>query len=194
MITATELATGILGAWRLAHIDRTGAQYFDASLDGFWKSFTAALIVFPGEAILRALFIVSGEPAALAAGAFRIAAVFTIAYIIQWVLFPLLMIPICEFLGRPRQYLGYIVAQNWATVIQLAVILPAGTLFALTGIGEPGWGAAVFFAAIVATWVYGWYIARVMLDVNGVQAAFVLVTQLGIGIALASVSNWLLAS
>lgn len=194
MISAQELAGGILGAWRLAHFDRSGARYFDATLDGFWKSFTAALIVFPAEAVLRALFLVSSETETLAAGALRIGAVFVIAYVIQWVLFPLLMIRIADFLGRPQNYIGFIVAHNWAAVIQMAIILPAGTLFAMTGIGTPGWGAAVFFAAILATWVYGWYVAKAMLDIPGMAAAFVLLTEIFIGIGLAWVSDALLAT
>ena len=42
MITAREVSYGLFGAWRLAHLDRRGMEYFDTSIDGFWRSFWAA--------------------------------------------------------------------------------------------------------------------------------------------------------
>ncbi len=194
MINAREFALSILGVWRLAHLDRSGAQYFDATIDGFWKSFTAALIILPGEAVLRALFLVSSDAHVLTAGSFRVTAIFLIAYVIQWTLFPLLMINIAAFLGKPERYLGFIIAHNWAAVIQLAVLLPAGTLFVITGVTTPGWGAGVFFAAILATWIYVWYIAKVMLDIPGPAAAFVVLTEVFIGIGVASLGDMMLMS
>jgi len=40
-----QLAVG--GALRLACGDRRGLGFFDASLDGFWRSFRAAEICYP---------------------------------------------------------------------------------------------------------------------------------------------------
>ena len=40
--TTREIVFGLYGAWRLAHLDRGGLGYFDASVEGFWKSFFAA--------------------------------------------------------------------------------------------------------------------------------------------------------
>ena len=40
-----QLAVG--GALRLACGDRRGLSFFDASLDGFWRSFRAAAICYP---------------------------------------------------------------------------------------------------------------------------------------------------
>ena len=37
----------IYGAWRLALLDPSGLNWFDVSIEGFWRSFFAAAIVAP---------------------------------------------------------------------------------------------------------------------------------------------------
>ena len=53
MISGREVAIGIYGAWRLLHFDRAAVQYFDSTIDSFWKSFYAALVVLPAVIVLR---------------------------------------------------------------------------------------------------------------------------------------------
>ena len=43
-----ETLIGIYGAWRLARLERGAMSYFDASAEGFWKSFSAAALLLPG--------------------------------------------------------------------------------------------------------------------------------------------------
>ena len=50
--STTEIAYAFYGAWRLAHLDASGLKYFDTSLDGFWKSFFAAVLVAPAYALI----------------------------------------------------------------------------------------------------------------------------------------------
>lgn len=189
MITLPEAIRGIYGAWRLIHFDRGGAAYFDGGLEGFWKSFWAAALVFPGEIILRLLFVgagTEGGEATAETGLTGLMTVFVIAYAIQWVGFALAMVYISDMLGRFENYLAYIAAHNWSSVIQIAIVLPAAALFAASGIGEPGWAAAIFFAAVIATWVYLGFIARAVLDITWAAAAFVVLTE----IMLALVLSW----
>ena len=54
-MTLTEnMATSLYGAYRLARADKSGLNYFDASIDGFWRSFFAAVVIAP----LFALFLI----------------------------------------------------------------------------------------------------------------------------------------
>src|SRR6266851_4542519 len=43
----TEVQTAVGGALRLAVGDRRGLRFFDASIEGFWRSFRAGLICYP---------------------------------------------------------------------------------------------------------------------------------------------------
>ena len=42
-----EVIRSIYGAWRLPWLDRSGMGHFNLSVDGFWRSFFAAVLVAP---------------------------------------------------------------------------------------------------------------------------------------------------
>ena len=48
MITAREVTAALYGSWRLARLDPGGMAYFNRTVEGFWNSFFAAVIVAPG--------------------------------------------------------------------------------------------------------------------------------------------------
>jgi hypothetical protein len=54
-----QLAVG--GALRLACGDRRGLGFFDASLDGFWRSFRAAAICYPMYLFLLTARVTSAQ-------------------------------------------------------------------------------------------------------------------------------------
>lgn len=194
MISGRELAIGIYGAWRLLHFDRAAIQYFDSTLDGFWKSFYAALVALPAVFVLRALFLANNPEIAATAGMSRVVMVFAIDYAYQWLLFPLVMFYLAEGIGRSRQYVAFIVARNWSQVIQFAIILPAALLVVMGGANEAGWGWVILIAAHMATWVYGWFIARTALDISGLAAALIVFTELAISIVISIFSELLVGS
>src|ERR1700719_1853975 len=107
--TETQLAIG--GALKLARGDARGLGFFDASLDGFWRSFRAAAICYPLYLILLAFRVTADKWAA--SGVASIIAVESIAYVISWTAFPLLMLPLCRALGRENRFLAFMVAYNW---------------------------------------------------------------------------------
>ena len=176
MITARDLAYGLYGAWRLAHFDRSGMQYFETTVEAFWKSFFAAVLVLPAFAILHVLTIVTIPAAAPSAGPLRVIVVFAIVYVISWVAFPLVMAKLAELLDRRDRFIPYIVARNWATIIEVGIVLPVTTLAAINS-GEganptmQGVSQLLQLAATVAVLVYGWFITRAALDIPGLAAA-----------------------
>jgi len=183
-VTTRDVAYGLFGAWRLAHFDPNGMSYADRTLDGYWKSFFAAALVLPAHiAILMMTAAQAGDAAAGSqASFFRVVSVEGIAYVIDWVAFPLVMVTFAEILARQQQYVGFIVMSNWATVIQVGVILPTSALVMLSD------GAALAVLLNVFAWsaviVYAWFIARVALDVPGLTAASVIVLDLLISLVL----------
>jgi hypothetical protein len=70
----TEVQLAVRGALRLARGDPRGLDFFDASIDGFWRSFRAALVA------IRSLILLAlpGQRSALGeSGVLRIVAVET---------------------------------------------------------------------------------------------------------------------
>jgi hypothetical protein len=179
----TQLAIG--GALKLARGDARGLGFFDISLDGFWRSFRAALICYPMYLILLALRVTEAQWAASGIG--RIVAVETIAFVISWTAFPLLMLPLSRALGRENRFLAFMVAYNWCQIPQTVLFLIVG-LDVATGI-LPGAAAEVAgLAAAAAVMVYEWYIARVALAIPGVQAVLVVLMDLVLGTVLSQVA------
>ena len=111
MVSTAEIARAVYGAWRLALLDRKGLDCFDSTIEAYWKSFNAAVIVAPAYALLLALRLAEVDTRA---GFLPLAIVETLAYIIGWVAFPLIMIYVCDRIGRFDRYLRYIVAHNWS--------------------------------------------------------------------------------
>ncbi|MDE0335987.1 MAG: hypothetical protein OXI64_13580 [Defluviicoccus sp.] len=184
MVTGTEVARAVYGAWRLALLDRKGLDFFDGTVEAYWNSFYAAAIVAPAYALLLVLRLSEVETRA---GPVAIMAVEALAYIIGWVAFPLIMIYVCDRLGRFDRYLRYIAAHNWSNVIQIAVFLLV-TIFAK---GFLGGGLAVFLglSATVAILFYQWFIARTALEVSGGRAASIVGLDLLISILINLMSN-----
>ncbi len=187
MVTAAEFARAVYGAWRLALLDRNGLDHFDATTEAYWKSFNAAVIVAPAYALLLILRL--GETGTTA-GVGTIAIVETLAYIIGWVAFPLIMIYVCDRLDRFDRYMRYIVAHNWSSVIQVAVFLTVTVLSK----GVLGGGAAVLLglAGTAAILFYQWFIARAALEIRGGRAAAIVGLDVAISIIINMATNRLL--
>ena len=181
-----QLAVG--GALRLACGDRRGLGFFDASLDGFWRSFRAAAICYPMYLFLLTARVTSAQWAAV--GWPTVIFVETIAYVIAWVAFPLLMLHIAHWLGRDHRYLAFMVAYNWSQVPQTVLLTIVG-LDAATGLLPPHIIQFVEAIATIAVLVYEWYIARVALAVSGPQAALVVVIDVVLGTTLGRVAQGL---
>jgi len=180
MLNLAEIGSALYGAWRLARFDADGMRYFDRSLVGFWRSFRVAVLAAPFTALLIALQLSTMR---VDGGWFRILAGESIAYVIGWVAFPLLAYYLTEAIDRRAQYLGFIVAYNWSTLIQLAVVLPAA-MISRSGILPGGLGEAVSFASNIAVLVYEWFIVRTALGLPGFGAAGVVLADVVISVLI----------
>lgn len=159
MSIAKETLRALYGTWRIAHGDARGVGYFNFTLDGFWRSFLAAVLVFPAFALLRwhDLDTVPADFPTL-----RYLLVETISFVIKWVAFPLVMYHVTDMLERRIRYIPFIIVYNWASVLQMAVYL----LALLLGAAFPGLGAGGFaLLAVIAMMVYGGYITMLTLAV-----------------------------
>ncbi len=82
MITSQEAVRRLYAAWRLLLRDRSAVTLLDDSVEGFWKSFSCAVIILPGYILLVAF---AGDGPAEGAHPVRIVVVEGIGYVIGWV-------------------------------------------------------------------------------------------------------------
>ncbi len=122
-----EIIAALYGAYLLARFDPRGMQYFDISLEGFWRSFFALALVVPFA--LHSLVTNYPETEASTTWVTFVVAAY---YIVDWISFPLLMIPVAQALRLSHTYIPFIIASNWTTVVQSAVFFGL-SLFAQTG-------------------------------------------------------------
>lgn len=148
-----EVIRAIFGAYRLAHFDATGLAYFNNTVEGFWRSFIAAALAAPAMAILIridwGLAAQAGQP--LTNGLGHAVLVEILAYVIGWTALPLAMHAICEYAGWRDRYIGYIVALNWVSLFEIAILLPVSAA-SVSGLLPDG------LAVLVQIVVYGYFI------------------------------------
>ena len=184
------MTKALYGAYRLARADTSGMSYLDTSFDGFWQSFFAAVLVAP---FFILLLIIRFNNTDLEISAFRFLTLESIAYVIGWVLFPLIAFYLVQVLERENQYFGFIVAYNWASVLQNAIYLPFAVLFELGIISGDG---AYFTNLILLCLVlaYTWFVTKTALNVSGFVASGLVVLDVGLWIMVNKLTESMLRS
>ena len=167
MISLSEVFRALYGAYRLARLDPGGLRYFDITDRGFWRSFFAAGLVAPLYLILL-LIRHSNLPESIAL--FRFIALESIAYVIAWVAFPLLMASLTRMLDCDKFYIRFIVAYNWAAVLQNFLYIPIAIL-AAAGILSIPLSNTLGLIALALIVVYVWFVTRIALEVAAGMAA-----------------------
>jgi len=167
MISTREIVAALYGAYRLARADAAGLSFFDVTVAGFWRSFFAAALVAPFYLIL--LMIRYGEMSETVP-LVRFLAIETIAYVIAWLAFPVVMATVVKAMDRDAYFIRYIVAYNWAAVLQNGLYLPIA-IGATAGLLGQAPATALGLAALGLILVYTWFITKAALDVPSGTAA-----------------------
>jgi hypothetical protein len=166
-----EVIRSLYGAYRLAWLDRSGMGHFNLSVEGFWRSFFAAVLVAPGYALLVAQELLARPETVSLPWAVLVEAV---AYVVGWAAFPLVAIVLTQLLDLSRNYAALIIAANWAAVMQIAVFLAAVAV----GLVLPPLGGLAAMLATGAILFYQWFVIRTALDTTGGIAVAVLLVDL----------------
>lgn len=185
MITAPQIAKSLYGAWRLARFDPDGLKFFDNTLEEFWRSFYAALVVAP---MITVLVIIHLAEMKVSAGPVRIFMVEAVTYVLDWMIFPFIALYIADFIGKGDRYLRYIAARNWAIVLQMVLFLVIA-LLSQTGALNPGPAVTLSIAATITILIYQGFITKVGLEVSNRAAAAIVFLDLIIGIMLNMTTN-----
>lgn len=190
MVSIRELTIALYGAWRFATLDRSAVQFFDNTPQAFWRSFNAALIALPAYTLL---VLLSFAEHPVPAGPLRVIFTEAIAYVIGWVLFPLVMVAFTDTTKSAANYFRFIAAWNWSIVLQAFLFLGVSAFVASGSVPE-NLGALISLAATLAIFFYQGFIARTTLDIPVPAAAMVVIIDLGIAIALSLISRSMYAS
>jgi hypothetical protein len=136
-----------------------GMSRLDVSLEGFWRSFAAVVLVVPFAllALLSQRRLLGPEAGPPAIGSEML------ALLVDWVAFPIVFAAIARPLGLGRRYVPYIVARNWAAVVITALVSVIHALH-VVGILPSQFLGVVLIAAIGISLRFSYMVARIVLD------------------------------
>jgi hypothetical protein len=183
MVNLRDVRTALQGAWRLARLDRGGMANFDRSEAGLWRSFSVYAIIFPAFLLLLALHLDETQT-----NLPRLFLVESIGYVISCAAFPLLMLPVARFLGREHLWADFIIAYNWAQILEYILFLVTEG-FAGSGILPDALAIGIAPTVFIAVLLYEWFIARVALDVGAAAATMVVLLNLVFGLLVSRVCD-----
>ena len=183
-----EAWLAFFGALRLMRGDPGGIACFDRSIGGFWRSFRAGLLCYPFYLVILSFPVVIGEGPVAEIDPGRFYAVETIHFVISWAAFPLVVLPIVDWLQRGDRFLGFITAYNWCQTPQ-TLVFAFMALLGGAGILPPYAMLGVDLVLGLGALVYGWYIARVALGINGGQASLIVLADMVLAVVLTHISR-----
>jgi hypothetical protein len=166
-----EASQSLFGSWLLLVRDTGGYRYFAQSEAGFWRSFSAIVIIAP--LYLYATTVQVEFPPEAAAASPSLAAAM-VGLVLQWIGWPLAMVFIARFVGLQHGYARYIIAYNWSSVLVIGLLMPPLILLDL-GLVGPGFAVFLSFVLMLVSLYYRWYVAQTAFETSGpIAAALVL--------------------
>lgn len=170
-----EVIGSITGAYLLATRDLDGYKLFNQSIEGFWRSFAAVLLIAPFYFLFAGIELelhslaqtdADAEPATADTGFYAGAAV---SLALSWIIFPVVMVFVSRGLGFSQHYVRYIIAFNWSSVIVVALLMIPTSAFYLGAISIQA-TALFHLLFLVPVLYYHWFIARTALETSGLVA------------------------
>ena len=179
-----HILAALTGALHLARFDADGTKYFEPTLQGFWRSFWAAGLVGPFFLLLLLMkhTQLSGDTLV------HHIAIQSLAYVIAWVLFPLVMVSLTQQFNCTKNYIPFIISYNWCCAIQNGVYLPIAIL-GYAGMLSAGLGNLLALSAITWVLVYTFFIVNTVLNVSRITAFGIVVLDVVLGLLLEMVTN-----
>jgi hypothetical protein len=183
-----ETTRALYGACRLASFNSSGMDYFRNTRGAFWRSFNAALIIAPFYVALLSMRYEMGE---VPTSAFYFISVETISYIISWVAFPVVVDLLITTMNRRENYIRYIIAYNWAAVLQNLIYLPMAML-SVNGIFSTSSAGLLGLAILVFFLVYTWFITKTALNIPSGRAATIVAIDFALSLLIKGYTEKLL--
>ena len=158
------------GAWDVMLGRAEGLNRLDVSLEGFWRSFAAVLLVAPfavlaffsQQQIAYESRLALDNPDEFEGGSLGAAMT---AFAVDWFAFPILFAFLAPVLGLGSRYVPFIVTRNWASVIIAAGVAVIHALH-VVGLLPSSVAPFVVVIAIAVALRFSYVIARVALAVS----------------------------
>ena len=175
-----EISRSLFALWRILKFDPAGPSYFNLTVDGFWRSFAAPVVVIPSLAVLFLPVLAMLPDDVEQTGGVMFVLVTTLSDYVFLALFPLVMIPVTRWLKVSENYSTFIIAWNWAIVVPLLFFLPMAILTAsgLLPVGVMNLVQLLFLCFLI---FFSVLIARTCLQCPGVAAAAVVMLDIVLG-------------
>jgi hypothetical protein len=184
----SEIVSSLYGSLRLAKGDATGMTFFNTTPEGFWRSFTAATLIAPLFILLIGVrYLVSESDVTLV----RYSSIYAISYVIGWVAFPLLIFYLTDLLGIGERCVRYLVAYNWASVLQNFLYLPFALLVETNFLHGPAM-TFIGIGLLGLVFLYIWFITRTALEISTFLAIGFVVIDFLLGVFINSISHGML--
>ena len=166
MAALKSIRDNLAGAFEIMMGRPEGLNRLDTSIDGFWRSFGAIVLIVP----FALLALISQQPLAAETGPPQPLtgadiALDGIALMVDWFAFPLLFAVLARPFGLGSHYVPFIVARNWASVIIgaiVAIVHAAHILGVLPTVALP----YALLVAIAVSLRFSYVIARTALFVS----------------------------
>ncbi len=188
MVPLRDVVSSLYGAYRLAHFDAKGMDFLDRTALGALRSFSAAVILAPAYLVLM-LFRLGDDAANASLSNFLV--VESIAYVISWAAYPLIMDDLSRMLDCSDRYPAFISAYNWTSVLQMLIYLPAIAI-SESGVFVPAMGEALVFAATIAVLAYQWFVTQTALGVSSFTAAGLVIFDMALSMFISGAADSML--
>jgi len=163
-----EILSSLYGACRLALFDENGMSHFNISVEGFWRSFFAAVILTPFYMLSIGQELLQPE----GGFSFWAAMVHLVTYAASWVLFPLVAFFAADLLNLGHRFTALVVAVNWSGVLIFG-LLTLGISF--VGVAQQSVADLALMILTIVLIVYHWFVIKTALaTTTSIAIAFVL--------------------
>ncbi|MHA1188966.1 MAG: hypothetical protein ACTSSQ_00675 [Alphaproteobacteria bacterium] len=124
MVSLSKIRNNIIGAWAVMNGQASGLQRLDLSIDGFWQSFGAIILIVPFALVslisVHMAQVELDQPVVLTGSNITLSLIVLLA---EWLAFPLVFAAIARQIGVAAHFVPFIIVRNWASVIIAAMIV-----------------------------------------------------------------------
>ena len=185
MLDAAEITRSLRGALLIFRGRSDGLRLLDVTVDGFWRSFGAILVAAP----FYAADVIVDRATRSSAGETPDAVFFSVralAYLVDWFAFPLVIALLARPFGLGRNYVPYIVAYNWTSVVIVALFAPVSVLTSVGAISPRTAGLLGLVLLIIAAH-YRFTVARLALQVPAATALGLVILELVLSLVIVQI-------
>ena len=176
-----EILKALYGVFMISRLHPGAPALFDRTVDGFWKSLFAAVLVFPPHVLMTMRTVENAAPKV--PYGFDDAVTDLLIYVIVWLAYPVLMVAVTKVINRRERFLDYIVPYNWA-MVPVGYLLGAITWAGMAGVISRDTEVNLFIIAYAAVALFLAEIARRLLQVGPFLAFGVVILDIGFNVVV----------